>query len=141
MKVLGLSPFFIPGGCTSLAQFHDVMIMRPFKANLELMYGNAVIVNPAFTVERSVVVDWVVAAQSQLDPLQIPAGIKKLVLTDRVLGITSSLPSEVELPAEEAPIAANVDELADDIDSMCNAVGVEEDPMELDDEEEQQLAV
>ena len=105
------------------------------------MNGNAAIVNPAFTVERSVVVDWVVAAQSQLDPLQIPAGIKKLVLTDRVLGITSSLPSEVELPAEEAPIAANVDELADDIDSMFNAVGDEEDPMELDGEEEQPLAV
>ena len=57
MKSMGLSPFFIPGGCTSLLQFHDVSVMRPFKANLELMYGKAVVDDPGVVVQRSVVVD------------------------------------------------------------------------------------
>ena len=73
------------------------------------------------------------AGQGQLDPSLTPAGLRKLVLTDHVLGVKDNLSPDVELPEEESPEPRDVDELAAEVDSLYNAAGDEDEkPMELD---------
>ena len=98
LKLLGITPFYVPGGCTSVAQFHDVYVNRAFKSCITELYGHAARENPQFRVQREAIIDWVTEAQRRLDPELIIKGVRRLVLTEVVVG--NMAPAADELPEE-----------------------------------------
>ena len=62
--------------------------------------------------------NWVLATQDQLDRSTIHTGLRKLVLTDNVLGAKAQPSLEIEPPEKDMPGATNAAELAIEVNSL-----------------------
>ena len=102
-------------GCTSLIQFHDVYINKPFKAHISLEYGKHCIKHKNAKVGREWVIKNCADGVNALDRELIPAGFGKLVFPPSVRRQpTLDVPIIIEiLPVEES--AAELDQLMDDL--------------------------
>mmetsp|Transcript_22174 Transcript_22174/g.30489 ORF Transcript_22174/g.30489 Transcript_22174/m.30489 type:complete len:157 (+) Transcript_22174:294-764(+) len=101
----GYKIFYIPPGCTSILQFQDVYVNKPFKDRIRNFYTKHCI-EKNNNVTRELVVQWVVDAQASLKLQMIESGIKKLVLRNFVgvgeetnvnQGTDADLPTEVQV--------------------------------------------
>jgi hypothetical protein len=80
MKGRGYCPFFIPGGCTSLIQVHDVYINKLFKEAVSLYYGSNCLKSGSAKVGRVDVLKMVDVGIKNVKPELLRDGIVKLIL-------------------------------------------------------------
>jgi hypothetical protein len=80
MKERGYIPQFIPAGCTSLLQVHDVYVNKPFKEAVTLYYGQKCIKEGKYKVNRMDVLNMVDSGLKSVKSEFIRDGILKLIL-------------------------------------------------------------
>jgi hypothetical protein len=79
IKQKGYTPFFIPAGCTSVKQVHDVFINRLFKQKVTEWYGEHVL-NGLGSIKTLDMIDMIVECSVQVPKALLQEGIEKLVL-------------------------------------------------------------
>jgi hypothetical protein len=80
IKAKGYTPLFIPGGCTAVAQVHDVYINRTFKQSITLQYEQVCINDKYIHINREHILRFVRNSINNISVDFISKGVKKLIL-------------------------------------------------------------
>jgi transposase-like protein len=81
MKEIGYSPKFIPPGCTSLVQVHDVCVNKPFKEAIRLYYDtHCCVMKSMVKISRIEVLQMVKTGIQTVNENLLRDGILKLIL-------------------------------------------------------------
>jgi hypothetical protein len=80
LKAKGWTVFFVPGGCTSIAQVHDKVANKPFKARVRKLYADYCLENKSNDVQRIDVLKFVVEGMTAVPVNVVSASIDKLII-------------------------------------------------------------
>lgn len=120
IKEKGWIPFFIPGGCTSILQVHDLVVNKPFKQHIQQAYAALCFQRKNFlNIQRADVMKFVVDALAAVPINIIAASMRKVIIDPtiaemkRVVAARAANGDQEEGKQEEGKQRAEEEELDD----------------------------